>query len=700
MGKVVDVLKAILTRLIFAGHGFIAIWRVTTIKDDPAYWYLSISLLVLAFEGIFTLTIKANQEWRWFCPSVFLYLSSVVPSIWLLEFDKLDRRLEEREGPNISLSALNTTEELSEIGGVKIPLTLSAERWATVIQQLLMLILIIGRWLLPKGDLTRDQLSQLLLVYIGTAADIIEFFDSFKDDKVASNRVLCIIILAIWSWSLLQFTMVLTASPTKSKKSKLRVKEKKPNCCHTAKNVCCSVDVWSILINIILQDAPFFIFRLLLILHYKIISETNIFFTCKNTLVITLQFYRLIVVQAEKRKGFKSSKQGDTVIGKNQVMSSNSSKKRGTSPGSGAGGMESSRNLRATKIVKVTPGPASVRGKSPKSPKRAVAKLVRTASEDDGTAVYPAHSSAFLLHTENDTSWRQYSRGRRRSLSTGDLSVTAEMSVEIDSSPDRSTCFSADLGAGCDAEGGDLIESDFEAERLSNLEEEDNDNEEANDDVESQSSAELEYSREKEIGKRRTNNRYAVVDEVRSNPSSRPRAGTSQTRPVPMPRKTAGGVPQPSNRSPTNRSVSSRCSTSQSKEKKRTTRQDTGYSTGSSASTRESQGNGKRIPGRAMTPSRDGRERESRRVAATRPRDLGRPIPGSSRGSNLQELHELYEMGSPTRVSRSSTKSNRPSRKSNSGSNSRREPSLDYDGSLADEDRVDEFQSEATARQT
>ena len=52
--------------------------------------------------------------------------------------------------------------------------------WATVIEQLLMLILIIGRWMLPKGGLTRDQLSQLLLVYIGTAADIIEFFDSFK----------------------------------------------------------------------------------------------------------------------------------------------------------------------------------------------------------------------------------------------------------------------------------------------------------------------------------------------------------------------------------------------------------------------------------------------------------------------------------------------------------------------------------------
>ena len=62
-----------------------------------------------------------------------------------------------------------------------------------------MLLLIIGRWMLPKvggpdhsaasaclcllflqGTMTRDELAQLLLCYIGTAADIIEFFDSFK----------------------------------------------------------------------------------------------------------------------------------------------------------------------------------------------------------------------------------------------------------------------------------------------------------------------------------------------------------------------------------------------------------------------------------------------------------------------------------------------------------------------------------------
>lgn len=46
---------------------------------------------------------------------------------------------------------------------IKLPVTISAEMWATVIEQFLMLILIIGRWLLPKGDLTREQLSQLLV---------------------------------------------------------------------------------------------------------------------------------------------------------------------------------------------------------------------------------------------------------------------------------------------------------------------------------------------------------------------------------------------------------------------------------------------------------------------------------------------------------------------------------------------------------
>lgn len=73
----------------------------------------------------------------------------------------------------------------------KIALQLNSEQVVRLLEQLLLLLLILGRWMLPKGDLTHDQLSQLLLVYIGTAADIVEFFDAFKEDTVRCSSVHC-----------------------------------------------------------------------------------------------------------------------------------------------------------------------------------------------------------------------------------------------------------------------------------------------------------------------------------------------------------------------------------------------------------------------------------------------------------------------------------------------------------------------------
>ncbi len=85
----------------------------------------------------------------------------------------------------------------------------------------------------------------------------------------------------------MQFTFVITAGKNPPKR------KPNPTRCERVKEICCSVDVWSILITIILQDAPFFVFRLLLITYYKLISYMNIFFTCKNTLVIALQVRHL-----------------------------------------------------------------------------------------------------------------------------------------------------------------------------------------------------------------------------------------------------------------------------------------------------------------------------------------------------------------------------------------------------------------------
>ncbi|VEL17672.1 unnamed protein product, partial [Protopolystoma xenopodis] len=79
---------------------------------------------------------------------------------------------------------------------------------------MLLLIVIMGRWLLPRDGISRDQLSQLLLINIGTAADILEIFEAFNEEEVRQNQLLRILILTLWQASLLQFCFNKTATRT------------------------------------------------------------------------------------------------------------------------------------------------------------------------------------------------------------------------------------------------------------------------------------------------------------------------------------------------------------------------------------------------------------------------------------------------------------------------------------------------------
>lgn len=124
----------------------------------------------------------------------------------------------------------------------------------------------------------------------------------------------------------------------------------------------------------------------------------------QNTLVIILQFYRLLVVQADKRKSLSARKKGPDA-GAAAGRGVSPSNKRRAAPQT----VDTARNLRGTKVVRAPAGSRSAARSPNKSPKRAVAKLVRTVSEDDGGTVYSGPQDTFLLHAENET-WRQYSR--------------------------------------------------------------------------------------------------------------------------------------------------------------------------------------------------------------------------------------------------------------------------------------------------
>lgn len=67
---------------------------------------------------------------------------------------------------------------------------ISHNAWILTLHQTLLFVLVIGRWLLPKGDITRNQLSQLLLVFIGVGADILEFATGEEILKFCCERIL------------------------------------------------------------------------------------------------------------------------------------------------------------------------------------------------------------------------------------------------------------------------------------------------------------------------------------------------------------------------------------------------------------------------------------------------------------------------------------------------------------------------------
>lgn len=58
----------------------------------------------------------------------------------------------------------------------KVPFLQTDRNWIDIFHQLILFIIILGRWMLPKASgVTRDQLSQILLTFIGVGADILEF---------------------------------------------------------------------------------------------------------------------------------------------------------------------------------------------------------------------------------------------------------------------------------------------------------------------------------------------------------------------------------------------------------------------------------------------------------------------------------------------------------------------------------------------
>ncbi|XP_028845625.1 transmembrane protein 26 [Denticeps clupeoides] len=302
---------AITTRCLFLLVALVGICRVRWVKGDNWCWLLTVLFLPLLIEMIVTLKTRQGRDYKWFSPAILLFLISIIPSMWILELhhqqtkssDLQCKKLDSWENVR-SVTFLNGTVgnlTLKSFDGLFS--TLCPNDWILALHQVILILLILGKWLLPiGGGITRDELSQLLLIFVGTAADILEFTSETLSDVKGNNPQLVFIILAVWTWSMLQFPLhlaVVTSRPNTTSEV-----GEAPDCSGGHGNtlfVRHSTDIWNVTESLLIQDGPFLVVRVTVLMYFDIFHQMLVFFTIKNLLVVVLSLYRFVVICRDYR---------------------------------------------------------------------------------------------------------------------------------------------------------------------------------------------------------------------------------------------------------------------------------------------------------------------------------------------------------------------------------------------------------------
>ncbi|XP_041362779.1 transmembrane protein 26-like [Gigantopelta aegis] len=276
-----NVLKAVSVRLCLLLHSLLTTWRVTVNWSNDQFWLLVVANVPFIVEGLYTVIRRKGIEWKWMCPCFFFYLLSTIPGIWLLEINSLNAY------GNINSTAVQDI----TISGINIPIRLSADTWNLVVEESLLYLMILGRWFLPRGDVSREQLSELLFAFLGIASDIMELFALFDENPVRSSTVMTYALLAVWSWSILQFVLVITVSHRPKRRRIQRI----PGAGEDVTNVVV-FEIIGIFVSLFMQDVPFLVLRMYTMITFDLLNYSLIFFTAKNVLVILLLWYRLVIM--------------------------------------------------------------------------------------------------------------------------------------------------------------------------------------------------------------------------------------------------------------------------------------------------------------------------------------------------------------------------------------------------------------------
>jgi len=172
----------------------------------------------------------------------------------------------------------------------------------------LLLLVIVGRWVLPKGVASRSNLSQLLLVYMSIASDIVDLLTIFNEEQVLYSQRMLLATLIVLSWSLLQFATNMAAAGKNNRSVKLDSFRQAMKKRHRRRMFMLypmqrlfENDAWYLYeINLMSCSAIQLALRLVAVIKFDVRSYSTLFFTCKNGIILFLQFYRLVAILTEK----------------------------------------------------------------------------------------------------------------------------------------------------------------------------------------------------------------------------------------------------------------------------------------------------------------------------------------------------------------------------------------------------------------
>ncbi|XP_059928868.1 transmembrane protein 26-like [Gadus macrocephalus] len=301
-------ISAVFTRACFILVSLVGVCRVAWVKKNPYYWLLTLLFLPQVAEMVVTMTRRRGKDYKWYSPAILLFLISIIPSIWILELhhhqnisnepqcNRLDSWAALRDsfnGQNVTSQNITSINDSFNVRLDKFISAVCSKEWILGLHMTQLILLIVGKWFLPiGGGVTRDELSQLLLIFVGTAADILEFTSETPSLGSKDSFQLIYMTLAVWTWSMLQFPLHLSVVNNKpedegDRSSSLLTRH--------------STDLWTITQALFIHDGPFLAVRLIVLIHFKVFNQMLVFFAIKNLLVLTLNVYRLVVICQDSR---------------------------------------------------------------------------------------------------------------------------------------------------------------------------------------------------------------------------------------------------------------------------------------------------------------------------------------------------------------------------------------------------------------